>query len=459
MFVRSMDPRTGKLVKEIACSDVPDVADALQRARMAQRDWAARSKEDRLSVMRNAEAIFSREKEGVVDIIQSEGGFPRKGSLSAFGSAMRGFSYYEGRYRALDASDYPLDQKVWIDTKAHIELVPHGVIGHIGIWNYPFWQTMITAIPALMAGNAIVFKPSEYTTLTGLRIAEIWHEAGVPENVFIPLVGGAEIGRAMVRSDFDAMVFTGSISTGLDIMHNSGVKPLILELSGNDPAIICQDADLDMAVRGVAQGTFSHGGQVCIRIKRVYVVESIAQEFVARLIELARRIDVKEVIGPLIREDAMKKVQAAVDKAIASGAELLCGGRSLDGPGYYFMPTVLLVRQGMNVRFDEEIFGPVCPIIIVKDENEALKRANDSRYGLGGTIWTKDATKGQELASKMESGMVWINECGRTLTCGDYFQGWKSSGIASASDRLTMFMKKKAIIHNCSNVPRVNWLK
>jgi acyl-CoA reductase-like NAD-dependent aldehyde dehydrogenase len=277
--------------------------------------------------------------------------------------------------------------------------------------------------------------------------------------VFIPLIGGAEIGREMVRSDFDAMVFTGSISTGLDIMHNSGVKPLILELSGNDPAIVCADADIDQAVRGVAQGTFSHGGQVCIRIKRVYVVESIAQKFIDRLLELIGRIDVREEIGPLIREDARKKVQVAVDKAITAGAELLCGGRSLDGPGFYIMPTVLLVRQGKNIRFDEEIFGPVCPIIIVEDENEALILANDSKYGLGGSIWTKDAEKGQELAMKMESGTIWINECGRTLTCGDYFQGWKSSGISSTSDRLGLFMKKKAIIHHCSSAPREHWMK
>jgi acyl-CoA reductase-like NAD-dependent aldehyde dehydrogenase len=459
MFVRSIDPRTEKLVKEIACSDISDVANALERARTAQREWAARSKEDRLKIMRNAEISFSREMEELVDIIVSEGGFPRKDSLSAYKSAMRGFLYYEKKYLAMSGIDYPLDPKVWIDTDAHIELVPHGVIGHIGIWNFPFWQTMITTIPALMTGNAIVFKPSEYTTLTGLRIAEILHEAGVPENVFIPLIGGADIGRAMVRSDFDMMVFTGSISTGFDIMHNSGVKPLILELSGNDPAIICADADIDQAVRGVAQGTFSHGGQVCIRIKRVYVVESIAQKFIARLLELVGRVDVREEIGPLIREDARKKVQITVDKAITAGAELLCGGRSLEGPGFYFMPTVLLVREGMNVRFDEEIFGPVCPIIIVKDENEALIRANDSKYGLGGTIWTKDAAKGQELAMKMESGTIWINECGRTLTCGDYFQGWKSSGIASASDRLNLFMKKKAIIQHCSSSPREHWMK
>ncbi len=135
---------------------------------------------------------------------------------------------------------FELDRTSWPDTEVEVEFVPHGVIAHIGIWNYPFWQTMITAIPALMTGNAIVFKPSEHTSLTGLRISEVLHRAGIPTDVFIPLIGGKEVGKEMVRSNFDALVFTGGQSTGLEIMHRSNVKPLILELSGNDPAIVCE---------------------------------------------------------------------------------------------------------------------------------------------------------------------------------------------------------------------------
>jgi len=459
MFVRSIDPRSGQLVKETACTYPHDVPAIMAKAKAAQRSWAALPKQARIDVMLNAETIFTRERDALLNIIQSEGGFPKKGSMGAYNSALKGFAYYVQQYQQLDAKPFPLDPKAWVDTEATIQYVPHGVIGHIGIWNYPFWQTMITAIPALLVGNAVVFKPSEYTTLTGLRIAQLWHEAGVPEGVFVPVVGGPELGRELVRSDFDALVFTGGVNTGMDIIRNGGIKPMILELSGNDPAIICSDADLDQAVRGVANGTFSHGGQVCIRVKRVYVVESLAEKFIHLMVDIARRLDVREQVGPLIREDSRAKVHAAVQKAVASGAMLMYGGVRLEGPGYYYMPTVLVVRKDVDVRFDDEIFGPVCPIIIVKDEDEAVRLANDSKYGLGATVWTSDQEKGQRIAAQIEAGTVWINECGRTLTGGDYFQGWKSSGIASSSDRLGLFLKKRAVIHHRSCQPRDHWMK
>ncbi|OPY30906.1 MAG: NAD(P)-dependent glyceraldehyde-3-phosphate dehydrogenase [Methanomassiliicoccales archaeon PtaU1.Bin124] len=459
MSVRSVDPRTGKLVMEIASSTQHDVADALCRAKAAQQGWASRSKNERMEIIRGAEEVFTKERDMVVDIIQSEIGLPKRGSLGAYNSALRGFTHYPEVYAKMGSKDIWLDQKSWAETGARIDFVPHGVIGHIGIWNYPFWQTMITAIPALLCGNAIVFKPSEYTTLTGMRIAELWHKAGIPDDVFITLPGGSEVGKEMVRSDFDALVFTGGLSTGQDIISHAGVKPLILELSGNDPAIVCADADVEQAARGVANGTFSHGGQVCIRIKRVYVVESIADRFIQRLVDIAGRLNVTEQVGPLIRPEARDKVHSQVANAVANGAELLCGGVQIEGPGYYYSPTVLKVSRGVDIRFEQEIFGPVCSIIVVRDEEEALRKANDSIYGLGATVWTRDAAQGQMLAARLDAGTVWINECGRTLNCGDYFQGWKSSGIASSTDRLGMFLKKKAVIHNRSCEPREHWMK
>jgi acyl-CoA reductase-like NAD-dependent aldehyde dehydrogenase len=459
MHVRSIDPRTGQLVREMPSAEQGDVHEALARARTAQKEWAARPKEARISVLREAERIFTSEREDMVSLIQSEGGFPRRDIIGAYNSALRGVEYYAERYRTLTTIEFPLDDVAWSDTRADIEFLPHGVIAHIGIWNYPFWQTMITAIPALMVGNAIVFKPSEHTTLTGMRIAELLHQAGVPKDIFIPLAGGREIGREMVRADFDATVFTGGVQTGLDILHNSNVKPLVLELSGNDPGIVCADADIDQAARGIAYGSLFHAGQVCIRVKRVYVVSSVADRFLEQLMGIVRRIDVRERIGPLISEGSREKVQRQVDEAIAQGAELLHGGKAIEGPGYYFEPTVLLVRQGREVDLDHEIFGPVCPIIIVRDDEEALRRANDSIYGLGATIWSQNGIKAREMASQLEAGTIWINECCRTITCGEYLQGWKSSGLASAQDRLSMFLRKRTVVHHHSSAPRDHWFK
>ncbi len=459
MHVRSVDPRSGMLIGELPAAKPQDVHEALARAKRAQREWVALPKEARIAALKEAERIFIDEREHLVALIQSEGGFPSRDIIGAYNSALRGVDYYADNYRSLGNKAFKLDPMAWPDTDAEVEFLPHGVIAHIGIWNYPFWQTMITAIPALMVGNAIVFKPSEHTTLTGLRIAELLHQAGVPKDVFIPLVGGREIGKEMVRSNFDALVFTGGVETGMDILRNSNVKPLLLELSGNDPGIVCSDADLVQAARGIAYGSLYHAGQVCIRVKRVYVVRSVADRFLEQLLDIVRRIDVRERVGPLISEDSRKKVQRQVDEAIVLGAELLHGGRSIEGPGYYFEPTILLVRQGCKARFEEEIFGPVCPIIIVDDEEEALRRANDSIYGLGATVWCQDDAKAMEIASRLEVGTVWINECCRTLTCGEYFQGWKSSGLAGSQDRLSMFLRKRMLVHHHSRLPREHWFK
>ncbi|MCE5296017.1 MAG: aldehyde dehydrogenase family protein [Euryarchaeota archaeon] len=459
MSVRSIDPRTGAVIKEMPCSSKADVRSALDKARVAQRSWSSLSANERIEVLRQAEALFQKDKESMIDLIQSEGGFPRTEIVGAFAGAMKGVEYYADICLRKQPPRIDLDQVSWPNTEVRVEYVPHGVIGHIGIWNYPFWQTMITAIPALMAGNAVVFKPSEHTTLTGLRIAETFMKAGLPEGVFTVLVGGKEIGEEMVRSDFDAIVFTGGLDTGLSILHTSGVKPLILELSGNDPGIVCSDANIEQAARGIANGTFGHGGQVCIRVKRLYVTESISGPFIKEFLQVVDRIDVREKVGPLIREEARAKVHRSVNALIANGAKLLRGGEYVDGPGFYYKPTVLLIENGDSIDLGEEIFGPVCPIVIVKDEEEAVRMANESRFGLGASVWTSDPEKGRKIASKLEAGTVWVNECGRTLTGGENFHGWKSSGIATSQDRYSMFLKKRTLIQHTTCEPREHWMK
>jgi acyl-CoA reductase-like NAD-dependent aldehyde dehydrogenase len=459
MFVRSVDPRTGNLIKEIPCSSKTDVNAALEKARIAQKSWSSIDKSERIRILQQVEMLFQRDKEEMLDLIQSEGGFPRKEIAGAFAGALRGVGYYADICQKKLPPEIVLDPALWPNTNAKVEYVPHGVIGHIGIWNYPFWQTMITAIPALMVGNAIVFKPSEHTTLTGLKIAETFKLAGLPDGLFTVVVGGKEIGEEMVRSDFDAIVFTGGLETGLSIAHSSGIKPLILELSGNDPGIVCDDADMTQAVRGIANGTFGHGGQVCVRVKRVYVTEKTADRFIKEFLEIVDRIDVREKVGPLIMEEARAKVHSSVGSLIKNGAKLLRGGEYIDGPGFYYKPTVLLIEQEKEVDLDNEIFGPVCPIVIVKDEAEAIRKANASRFGLGASIWTTDQKKGRVIASKLEAGTIWINECGRTLTGGENFQGWKSSGIATSQDRLSMFLKKRTLVHHTTCEPRDHWMK
>jgi len=393
----------------------------------------------------------------IIELVRKEGGFPKADIEAVYLDVLDGFDYYIEEYKKVSPIDFPINPEIQPNTQTKVEFVPHGVIGHIGIWNYPFWQTMITVIPALLTGNSIVYKPSEYATMTGLKISGMVHEAGVPENVFITLIGGAEIGKEIVKSDVDAIVFTGGIDTGLDIVKNAGIKPLILELSGNDATIVCSDADIEQTIRGIAWGTFTHGGQNCIRIKRIYVAKSISEKFIPMFVEFCKRIDAKEDVGPLIREHARNNVDRVVKDAVKKGAKILLGGKKIKGEGFFYEPTILLIdRDDLEVT-KKETFGPVCPIRIVKNEGEAVKLANDTKYGLGATIWTQDYRKGMELAKRLEVGTVWINDSNMPLICGEFLQGWKQSGIPSSQKRLWMFLKKRTVVRHKSKEPREWW--
>lgn len=456
MVVRSINPRTGQIIREVASSKPAELHDDLVRARRCQREWyRATGREERASLIKELEAVCLRRRDEVVNLMHEEVGIPKKALVGAYNSALSGVDHYIEEHLASGDRPYPLPPS-WTATDATISFRPHGVIGHIGVWNFPFWQTMITAIPALLTGNAVVFKPSELSTLSGLKIAELVREAGYPEDLYIPVVGGADIGKPMVTSDFDAITFTGGIETGLDISRNAGIKPLILELSGNDAGIVREDADIEQAARGIAYGTFSRGGQVCVRIKRVYAHEAVADELLERLVSIAGRLS-EEDIGPLIREGSRARVHRAVREAVESGAELLCGGEVPEGPGFFYPPTVLRHSDDSLEVVRKETFGPVCPVRAVRDDEEAIALANDSRYGLGATVWTSDPDRGLDVADKLEAGNVWINECVRTLPGGEYFQGWKQSGIPSSMSRLQMFTKKKTIVAHRSCEPRAHW--
>ncbi len=262
-MVRSVDPRTGQTIKEFRSSSSSEMREAFEKARRTQKSWfSATTREDRAALIKDLGTTCRRRMDEVVGTMHAEVGIPRKALAAAYNSALSGLDRYIAEYLAMKDADYSLDQVSWADTRASIQMRPHGTISHIGVWNFPFWQTMITAVPALLTGNAVVYKPSELSTMSGLSIAEIVHEAGYPKELYAPLIGGAAVGKEMVRSDCDAIAFTGNIETGKDITRNAGIRPLILELSGNDAAVVCSDADVVQAARGIAYGTFSRGGQV-----------------------------------------------------------------------------------------------------------------------------------------------------------------------------------------------------
>jgi succinyl-CoA reductase len=457
--IQSINPGLGTIIAEFRSASDSDVDEALARVRASQIRWYGETDRDhRAKCIRKLGLILVREKENIADLVHEECGFPRNAVLGECSSSLNGVEHYIKEYIRFQDEDFPLDAS-WVDTKATIQYVPHGVIGHIGIWNFPIWQTMITLIPGLLTGNGIVFKPSELATLSGLKVAEMVYEAGFPKDLFVPLVGDVDVGKKMVRSGFDALVFTGGIETGMDIAKNAGIKPMILELSGNDAGIVCSDADVETAARGVCSGTFGRAGQVCIRIKRVYVHKDVADRFIRRLVEITSHIDPRANVGPLIRERARDNVDRVVKDAVTNGSKLLFGGKMIDGPGYFYEPTILLVERDDLEVTRKETFGPVCPIRIVEDEEQAVRLANDTGYGLGATVWTKDQDKAMKLATSLEAGNIWINDCGRSLSCGEFFQGWKQSGIPSSQRRIQMFLKKKSVIDHLKCEPRPTWFK
>jgi len=447
------------MIRETESSTPSELREALSRARRCQREWySSTDREERASLVKELEAVCLRRRGEVVDLMHEEVGIPKNALVSAYNSALAGVDRYIEEHLLSGDRPYPLPSS-WTATDATISFRPHGVIGHIGVWNFPFWQNMISTIPALLTGNAVVFKPSELSTLSGLRVADLVHEAGYPKDLYVAVVGGADVGKLMVTSDFDAIVFTGSIGTGLEIAKSAGIKPLILELSGNDAGIVRADADVEQAARGIAYGTFSRGGQVCIRIKRLYAHEDVIDDLLERLVGIAERLSVEDDVGPLIRREARDKVHRVVRDAVERGSELLCGGEIPEGPGFFYPPTVLRHSDDGLEAVRRETFGPVCPVRAVSDDEEAIALANDTRYGLGATVWTSDYERGLEIADKLEAGNVWINECVRTLPGGEYFQGWKQSGIPSSMSRLQMFTKKRTVVAHRSCEPRAHWFR
>ena len=315
---------------------------------------------------------------------------------------------------------------------------------------------MITTIPGLLTGNSIVFKPSEKAIKTGLLISKIINSTeGMLDNLFSVVIGDSIQGEYLVKSNVDCVVYTGNISVGKKIIRSSEMKPKILELSGNDAAIICKDCDMGQTVEGVCSGAFLHSGEVCDRIKRIYVVKEIADEFIEKL--SLKISNLKGEITPLISLDALNNVDMQVKKTVLDGAEILNGGKRFNKKGFYYKPTLLKLKNNESYSVMNEIFGPVVSLLVVEDEEQAINFANSTEFGLGTSIWTQDFEKASKIADECEFGMVWINDSNIPLVCGEYFKGWKSTSIPNSSDRLSLFLKSKTVISFNSKNKRDWW--
>jgi acyl-CoA reductase-like NAD-dependent aldehyde dehydrogenase len=349
--------------------------------------------------------------------------------------------------------------------KTVIKFQPIGVIGSIMPWNFPYWQALRFAAPSLMVGNTIVLKPSSATMQCGIEIEKAFDNVGLPDGVFQTLVGDSSIAESLIdSSDVNAVTFTGSVPVGAKVAQRatSQVKKTVLELGGSDPFIVCEDADIDKASDGAVKGRFINCGQSCIASKRFIVVKKIANEFIEKFVQKVEGLDVGDPladdtdVGPLVNAGGLKKIDSQVKESIKEGAEILTGGEQMEGrKGYFYRPTVLKnVTPKMHIA-QEEVFGPVAPIIVATDEVEAMKFANDSEYGLGASMWTQDLGKAERLSNSIESGIVSVNN----VVASDPrvpFGGVKKSGFGRELSRYGMleFVNIKSVrfydklIHN-----------
>ena len=454
--LRLKNPASLALLGEIEVCDAEDVRAAVERARKAQPEWAASSFEERSRYVERAVRILLDRQDEFLDRIVAETGKPGAEALTTeLVTACDAMQFYAKRAKRI-LSDRVLPLHLLKTKKLRIVYRPMGVVGIITPWNFPFLLSLNPTVQALMAGNAVVLKPSEVTPLSGRLVGDLFEAAGLPEGVLSVVMGDGETGAALLESGVDKISFTGSVETGRRVAEICGrnLVPCTLELGGKDPMIVCADADLDRAARGAVFGAFSNSGQVCTSTERVYVVEDVADEFTRKVVKetaaLRQGAEGEFDIGAIIRPEQLDVIEAHVGDALERGALLLAGGRrNPDQPGYFYEPTVLTnVTHDMRVMRDET-FGPVLPIMRVRDEDEALALANDSRYGLNANVWTKNKRRGARLARALDTGCAVVNDCMVTYGVTESpFGGTKESGIGRVNGDLGLkgFCHTKSIV-------------
>ncbi len=444
----SYDPATGEELGRAPARTPEEVAAYVARAREAQPSWRALSYRARAAYVLRARAILLRDMRDIAELISRETGKPVTEAVSTeIMPVLDLMRYFAAETEKLLRSHrIPLGQYELLGRTSRLTYQPLGVVGIISPWNFPLAIPLGEVAMALMAGNAVILKPSELTPLVGLRIGEIFREAGLPENLLTVATGGGETGAAIVGAGVDKALFTGSVATGKRVaaMAAETLMPVVLELGGKDPMIVLEDADLNAATRAAAWGAFANSGQACASVERCYVHESIAEEFTRRVVRITRNLqqgngrDANTDIGAMSSERQLEIVTEHVEDARRRGAQILVGGaRGDDRDGSFFQPTVITGVDHTMPLMRDETFGPVLPIATFKTEDEAVTLANDSPFGLTASVWTRDVRRGQRLAARIEAGTVTVNEVLYTHALAQTpWGGFKQSGIGRTHGHL-----------------------
>jgi succinate-semialdehyde dehydrogenase/glutarate-semialdehyde dehydrogenase len=445
--VVSVNPATGAILRELECSGDADVQAAVARARLAQEAWAEIGVKRRIALLREFQRRLLEKKSEIAEAITQEAGKPVAEALTTEVLVVLDAARFliDNAHRLLRDEPIPHGNFATKLKRGRLVREPYGVVGIISPWNYPFSIPATETLAALVAGNAVVLKPSEFTSLVALELGSLLHAAGVPKDVFHVVAGDGATGAVLIHSQIDKLVFTGSVATGKRIAAAVAGRllPVVLELGGKDPMLVLDDADVDVASSAAVWGAFVNAGQACLSVERCYVHRSLYETFLKACVEKTKKLivthglDHNADVGPLIHQRQLTLVEEHVEDAKACGARVLAGGSRFPEMGAnFYHPTVLAdVTHAMRIM-REETFGPVLPVMAFDNDDEAVRLANDSEFGLAASIFTRDSARGERLARRIKAGTVMVND---VISCFGISEaphgGVKSSGAGRTHGR------------------------
>jgi len=445
-----VNPATGKVEMTLEEDSAETVREKYLKARAAQPAWNQTSLSDRAALIRKFSELLTERADECASILTQDMGKPLGQAAGEIKGTVGRIAFF------LEHTASRLAKKrVFAEggMEEDISFEPLGVVANISAWNYPWFVGSNVFVPALLTGNTVLYKPSEFTPRTGRMIAELVKDAGIPQDVFQCVSGGAGTGSDLLKQDVNGVFFTGSYATGKKISQLVAGRMIRLqmELGGKDPVYVRSDVDPVVAAQSIADGAFYNAGQSCCAVERVYVHESNFDRFVEEFVSFARNAKVGNplvegtYIGPLTRKAQLKFLEEQVADAVSKGAKVLTGGKRISGDGFYFEPTVLIdVNHSMQIM-TEESFGPVIGIMKVKDDSEALKLMNDTHYGLTAGVFSKDRNAAEAILSQLNSGSVYWNCCDRVSPRLPWSgRGWSGVGSTLSYMGIDAFVQPKA---------------